>query len=335
MDRGDRAAARSQPIAGGAPRGAAAKSPDIVVTEFMDAAAIASLAQDFIVAYDEHLHKQPEALAAVAANCRALIVRNRTQVRRPLIEALPLLVAVGRLGVGLDNIDVAACRERGIAVLPATGANADAVAEYVVTGLLLLFRRAFQATERVANGDWPRDDLIGREVAGKVLGLIGFGGTARAVAVRAAALGMRVSAYDPALSNDAPAWAQFGAVPRSFDRIIAEADAISLHLPLTDATRGLIGAATLAHMKPTAILINAARGGIVDEAALARALVAGRLGGALLDVYAAEPLGADNPFHGVPNLLLTPHIAGVTAESNARVGTMVANAVRQALEGRS
>jgi (S)-sulfolactate dehydrogenase len=245
---------------------------------------------------------------------------------------------VGRLGVGLDNIDGAACRDRGIAVYPATGANDVAVAEYVVATAMLLLRGAYGATARVAAGTWPRNALMGREISGKRLGLVGFGAIARETAHRAAALGMAIAAHDPFVAEGDPAWnPAYGPVQRkALDALIAESDVLSLHVPLTDATRGLIDAAALARMPKGAVLINAARGGVVDEAAVAEALRSGHLGGAALDVFDREPLDAEAGavFADVPNLILTPHIAGVTQESNVRVSAVTAQAVRRHLTER-
>ena len=305
--------------------------PDIVVTEFMDEAAIRDGFAGLDVLYDPALVDQPDALARALIEARALIVRNRTQVRPALLDGAPRLRAVGRLGVGLDNIDVEACRARGIAVFPATGANDAAVAEYVVTAVLVLLRGAYGASAEVAGGAWPRNRLIGREAGEKRLGLVGFGAIARETARRAGALGMEVCAFDPYLADDDPAWdGPWGRVARvGLDALLAGSDAVSLHVPLTPETRGLIDAARLARMKPDAVLVNAARGGVVDEAALGQALRDGRLGGAALDVFEEEPLGAARgaAFAGCPNLILTPHIAGVTAESNVRVSRVIVDAV--------
>lgn len=306
---------------------------DIVISEFMDEAAVDGLATAYDVLYDPDLADRPDALAAAAADARALIVRNRTRVGRDLLDAAPRLRAVGRLGVGLDNIDLAACAGRAIEVLPAIGANDVAVAEYVIAAILVLRRGAYAATPAMAAGDWPRQRLIGREASGATLGLIGFGAIARKVAVRAAALGMEMVAHDPHLSADDPAWEEYGVARlEDLDRLLAVSDAVSLHVPLNDATRGLIDAGALGRMKAGAILVNSARGGVVDEPALSAALKSGRLGGAALDVFESEPLGPRNAFDGVPNLILTPHIAGVTAESNRRVSAVTAANVRRVLE---
>lgn len=302
----------------------------IVISEFMDDDAVAALRTRFEVQYDPRLVDDAEGLAAAIADAPALIVRNRTQVRDALLDAAPRLRVVGRLGVGLDNIDVTACAERGIRVIPATGANADAVAEYVIAALLILLRGAYGASARIAAGEWPRTALTGREAQGRLLGLVGFGDIARRIVPRARALGMRLAAHDP-LVAEAEIRRQ-GAAPMPLDALLAAADAVSLHVPLTDTTRTLIDARRIAAMRADAVLINTARGGILDEAALIEALRAGRLGGAALDVFETEPPEAPERFAGVPNLLLTPHVAGVTQESNRRVSALIAERVAAELE---
>ncbi|MCJ2040200.1 3-phosphoglycerate dehydrogenase [Methylobacterium sp. J-059] len=309
----------------------------VVISEFMDEAAIAAELAGFETLYDPTLVDRPDALRAALAGASGLIVRNRTQVRAGLLAAAPDLRVVGRLGVGLDNIDLAACAARGIAVHPATGANDGAVAEYVIGTALLLLRGAYAASAQVAAGAWPRNALMGREIAGKRLGLVGFGAIARQTARRAAALDMTVAAFDPHLAPDDAAWRPaHGAVASlALDALVATSDVLSLHVPLTEATRDMIGPAAIARMRPGAILINAARGGVVDEAAVAAALRSGHLGGAALDVFAQEPVDAAGgaALIDVPNLILTPHIAGVTRESNVRVSAVTARAVRRSLEG--
>ena len=305
---------------------------DIVISEFMDQAAIDTVLRERDVLYDPKLVDDKERLYAALADCRALLVRNRTQVRGPLLKAAPRLKVVGRLGVGLDNIDVEACAARNIIVRPASGANDLSVAEYVITAALLLRRRAWFATGRLAAGEWPRMELIGGELSGARLGLIGFGAIARLTATKAAALGMTVAAYDPFLPPDSAAW--LNVTRQSFEEILSGCDVVSLHTPLTPQTRRMLDASALRRMRSGAILINAARGGIVDESALAAALSGGHLGGAALDVFETEPLSAAAAavFQGIPNLILTPHIAGVTEESNVRVSDVTARAVIAALD---
>jgi (S)-sulfolactate dehydrogenase len=185
----------------------------------------------------------------------------------------------------------------------------------------------------VAGGAWPRPALSnGREVAGKTLGLVGFGSIGQLTSKLARALGMQVMAFDAMMDADHPAYAELGVRCVGLDELIAGADVVSLHVPLVDGTRGLFDAARLATMKRGAVLINTARGGIVDEVALAAALKSGQLGGAAIDVFGAEPLVASDHFAGCPNLLLTPHIAGVTAEANDRVSSLIAQKVLEALQ---
>lgn len=308
---------------------------EIVISEFMDEAAIRDVLAGRDVIYDPKLVDRPDELMQLLREARALVVRNRTQVRGALLEAAPKLEVVGRLGVGLDNIDVEACKTRNIAVYPATGANDVSVAEYVITAMLVLLRRAWFATPAVIGGQWPRMTTIGREVSGKVLGLVGLGGIARETATRARALGMTVLAHDPLLPATHPAWQL--AAPVALAELLATADVLSLHVPLTPATKNMIGATELAAMRKGAILVNAARGGIVDEAALVAVLQSGHLGGAALDVFATEPLDVTQGgrFANVPNLILTPHIAGVTEESNVRVSEVTARTVLAHLDGKT
>jgi (S)-sulfolactate dehydrogenase len=304
---------------------------EIVISEFMDEAAIRASFAGRDVLYDPKLVDDPARLAVALRDARALIVRNRTQVRGTLLEAAPSLEVVGRLGVGLDNVDVPACEARGIAVYPATGANDLSVAEYVITAALLLLRRAWFASARVAAGEWPRTELMGRELAGKRLGLVGYGSFARVTGRMARDLGMSVAAYDPLLPAEHAAWAH--ALRQPLTELLQESHVVSLHVPLTDATRNMIDARSIASMRRGALLINAARGGVVDEAALCESLRSGHLGGAALDVFVREPVdaAAGAMFAGIPNLVLTPHIAGVTEESNVRVSAVTAEAVARHL----
>ena len=304
--------------------------PDVVISEFMDGAAVERLSVAFETVYEPALADDPVRLAALLPAARALIVRNRTQVRGALLASARCLACVGRLGVGLDNIDTEECERRGIAVYPATGANSASVAEYVLTAALVLLRGAWLRSGDVAAGKWPRATLIGREVGGKTIGLVGFGGIARETASRATALGMSVIAADPYLGPGHPAWRD--TERRSVDAVFREADVVTLHVPLTPETHYLVDADRLALMRREAVLINTSRGGVVDEDALARSLAAGQIAGAALDVFEHEPLVAEAGarFNGL-NVLLTPHIAGVTEESNVRVSQLVADKVLRLL----
>lgn len=305
---------------------------EIIVTEFMDPAALRHFSGRYDVLADETLVDDPQRLVESLTAARGLIVRNRTQVDERVLDAAPTLEVIGRLGVGLDNIDLTACEARNIRVCPATGANDLAVAEYVIAGTLMMLRGAYNASEQVLQGAWPRQALTGRETAQRVLGLVGFGGIARETAKRAKALGMQVLAHDPFVPADDPDWDQIASRAETLRWLLEKADVVSLHVPYNLETRHLIDAEAIAAMKPEAILINAARGGIVDESALASALTEQRLGGAMLDVFEQEPLPDNSVLVGAPNLVVTPHIAGVTVESNQRVSDLTARNVLTVLE---
>jgi (S)-sulfolactate dehydrogenase len=299
---------------------------DIVITEFLDSEAAGFLDQSFAVFRDDQLAFDPERLRQQVKEARALIVRNRTQVDKALLDAAPKLSVIGRLGVGLDNIDTAACAQRDIKVIPAHGANSDSVAEYAITAILVMMRPVWQVSQTMRDGGFPRQELgQGREIGGKTLGLIGFGGIGRNVAKRAAALGMTLAAYDPAFTPEPG----LEVSPMPFADCLAASDAISLHMPLTDTTRSMINAETLAMMRPGAVLVNTARGGIVDHDALAASLRSGHLGGATLDVFENEPTTPASlaMFSDLSNIWLTPHIAGVTVEATQRVSWMTVKAV--------
>lgn len=328
------------------PASAGPAGAHIVIAEFMDAPAVARLRSDPRVArlsVEPTLVDDPARLLALAATADVLIVRNRTQVRGQLLAALQRCRIIGRLGVGLDNIDTEACAARGIAVLPATGANAASVAEYVVGSAWWLLRSGGGAgctgglgpagsNAGIVAGGWPRAAFgLGREIGGRTLGLVGFGSIGRATARLAQGMGLVVVAHDPALADNDPVWAATDVRPLTLDALCAQADVISLHLPLLPATRLLFDAARLARCKAGAVLINSARGGIVDDAAVVAALKAGRLGGAALDVFETEPPQQPQRYADCPNLLLTPHIAGLTQEANERVSNLVAERVLQAL----
>jgi (S)-sulfolactate dehydrogenase len=304
----------------------------IVISEFMDERAVAQLAAAHDVLYDPLLVDDMPRLITEAQGADVLIVRNRTQVRNALLSAMRRCKIVGRLGVGLDNIDVSGCEGKSIEVIPATGANALSVAEYVIASTMMLLRGAFASTGAVAAGQWPRAALgNGRETAGKTLGVIGFGSIGQMTARMAQGLGMKVIAFDAMLKPDAAVFTQAGVAFSSMDMLISQADVVTLHVPLVDSTRGLFNAARIAAMKKGAVLINTSRGHIVDLRAVATALRSGHLGGAAIDVFDVEPLPADVSLQNCPNLLLSPHISGVTFEANERVSFMIADKVLKSL----
>ncbi len=304
-----------------------------LITEWMPAG-VDRLAAAGVTLYDPELWRDRARLSAQLADCTALIVRNQTRVDAALLANAPRLRVVGRLGVGLDNLDLEALRARGITVVTGGNANAIAVAEYTLAAMLTLARRLPAADRHTKGGGWDRAAFgAGFELHGKTLGLIGLGDIGARVARRALACGMRVVAHDPLITPHHFAAAELGVTLAPLDDLLGESDFISLHVPLLPTTRHLINAERLARMKPTAVLINTSRGGIVDEAALIEALRAGRLGGAALDVRALEPPEQPDPLAQFENVLLTPHIAGLTAESQARVCQAVAEDVLRVLRG--
>ena len=311
--------------------------PDVVVTEFLDPEPLQTLKAAFSVHVDTNLWNKTAELEALAASARAIIVRNRTQVTAALVAKAPKLEVVGRLGVGLDNIDLKACAARNITVCPAIGANAVSVAEYVIGSALLLARSsAYFGSAALVGGKWPREAAgNGWEIAGKRLGIIGYGNIGQTVAGRARAMGMTIAAFDDYVPSTSRAWNESLRLP--LDELLRTSDVVSLHCPLTPETRNMLDATRLATMKKGALLINAARGGVVDEKALAASLRSGHLGGAAMDVFDVEPIDADSGavFAGVANVILTPHVAGVTRESNARISTVTVENVMRVLKAKA
>jgi D-3-phosphoglycerate dehydrogenase len=277
----------------------------------------------------ELVERDDEDIADQLADVDAVIVRSGTTLTRALIEGAPRLRVIGRAGVGVDNIDIDAATERGVAVLNAPSGNTTSAAELTFALLLSLARRIPAADRSMRSGEWDRTSFRGMELHGKTLGLVGAGRIGAEVARRARAFGLRVVAYDPYLSDERAD--TLGLVVAPLDHVLEEADILSLHVPLTEATENLIDAGALARMKPGAFLINASRGGVVDEAALVDALRAGRLGGAALDVFADEPPATDHPLRGMEGVVLTPHLGAATREAQRSVAQEIAGAVRAAL----
>ncbi len=270
-----------------------------------------------------------EALALALRDADAVLVRSATRITRESLAYAERLCVIGRAGVGVDTIDVEAATERGIAVLTAPSGNTISAAELTFAVMLALVRRVAAANRSMRAGEWDRARFTGVELYGKRLGLVGAGRIGSEVARRARAFGMRVSAYDPYLPPERARALDIELAP--LHQVLAEADVISVHVPLTEATRGLIRDAEFAMMKPGAFLVNVARGGIVDERALLRALTEGRLAGAALDVYEQEPLPADHPLRRLENVVLTPHLGASTTEAQHQVALEIAEAVRAAL----
>jgi len=305
----------------------------VLITEFIDESALLAFPPDVQVTYAPKLVDQRSELLEQVQDYDALIVRNRTQVDRELLQQAARLKAIGRLGVGLDNIDLKHCDDLNIQVLPATGANTRSVAEYVIAATLLTTRRAFASTPEILAGAWPRPALgQGGEIEGRTLGLIGFGAIAQATAQLSRALGMRVIAYDPFQTE--ASFVAAAVESCSLESCLSRSDVLSLHLPLTADTRSLINAQRISLMRKGAILINTARGEVVELEPLVKALNSGHLSAAVIDVFDSEPPSPVllKKLHGCENLTLTPHIAGVTAEANQRVSLMTVQNVVHALK---
>ena len=299
----------------------------ILVTEFMDEDAVNLLKKKYDVYYDISLAEDSNSLVKLINKMKALIVRNKTLVTRELIENAPNLTCVGRLGVGLDNIDLNACEEQNITVYPALGANSHSVAEYVICASMLLLRKAYFKKNEMIAGNWPRQESSGSEVYGKTLGLIGFGDIAQKTRDLALGLGMKTVAYDPYLDKDSNVWKETKNL--DLDNLLSISDIISLHIPLSKKTKNLIDEKKLRLIKNSSVIINAARGGVIDENQLAKLLKENKIGGAALDVFNEEPVNKEcaKKFEGLDNLILTPHIGGVTKESNERVSKMIAKKI--------
>lgn len=260
----------------------------------------------------------------------ALIVRSQTRVTAAVIEAATRLRVIGRAGTGTDNIDLEAASRRGIAIVNAPTANSVAAAEHTLGLLLAVARSIPRADASLRAGEWRRDAFVGVELMGKTLGIVGLGRVGREVARRARAFDMDVIAYDPHV--DAAVAASLGVSLAPLEGLLSRADVVSLHAPLTEATRGLIGRRELRQMRPGAFLVNTARGGLVDEDALADALDAGHLGGAALDVFTGEPRPSERLTRHL-KVVVTPHLGGSTVEAQARASMEVARAILAVLRG--
>lgn len=307
----------------------------IVITELMWPHGLELLRSAGPTEYDETLWQDRERLALLLRDCEALVVRNQTRADAALLAQAPALRVVGRLGVGLDNLDLPTLRSRGVVVVTSGNANSVSVAEYTMAAILALARDLAQAYASTREGGWERLRFTRAEVHSQTLGIVGLGDVGARVAKRASAFGMRLLAHDPALTPTHLAVSEFGVTLMPLDALLAQSDFVTLHVPLIPATRGLISRHRLSLMKPSAFLINSSRGGLVDEGALADALEGGRLAGAALDVRDHEPPGAADRLAALPNVLLTPHIAGLTVQSQDRVCTAVAEDVLRVLGGQT
>ncbi|MDF1501565.1 phosphoglycerate dehydrogenase [Roseisolibacter sp. H3M3-2] len=302
----------------------------VLVTDDIDRDGVALLEAEPQLRVDEVPTLPPATLLERIGEYDAIIGRSATKISAELLRHATRLRVVGRAGVGVDNVAMDVATELGVAVINAPAGNTVAVAELFFGTTIGLLRQLGKAWESMRAGRWDRGALMGAELKGKTLGIVGLGRIGGEVAVRAHAFGMELVAYDPYVAD-----ARFGALrvrrAASLDDLLDEADIVTVHTPLTDETQGMIGRRELARLRAGAIVCNLARGGIVDDAALQAALEAGHLKGAVLDVFAAEPLAADHPLRHAPNVVLTPHVGANTAEAQRNVAVDVCAAVRDAL----
>ncbi|HTY06713.1 MAG TPA: hydroxyacid dehydrogenase [Gemmatimonadales bacterium] len=301
----------------------------VVIADKLGDAGIALLASSPEIHVVNAAGKPRAELDAALTEAAALIVRSETRVTAEMIERAPGLRVIARAGIGVDTIDVAAATKRGIAVMNAPGANTVSAAEHAIALLLSLLRHIPEAAETMRQGGWDRKRFEGSELRGKVLGVVGLGRIGGYVAQLAHAFGMTIIAYDPFVSPQRAAELQTRLLP--IDQLLGEADIVTLHVALTDETKHLLNAQRIRLMKPTAYLVNTARGELVDEGALVAAVKEKRIGGAAIDVFAEEPLPKDSPLRGLERVLLTPHLAASTAEAQKRVALEICAAVRDAL----
>jgi len=262
----------------------------------------------------------------------ALVVRSETKVTRPVIEAARELLVIGRAGVGVDNIDLGAATERGVIVVNAPQGNTVAAAEHTVALLLALARHVAQADASMRSGKWDRKAFVGTEVRGKVLGIVGLGKIGSEVARRAVGMEMRVIAYDPFVP--AERLRALGVESAEFEKVVRQSDFITVHPPLTASTKDMINREEIVMMKDGVRIINVARGGIVNEAALADGVKSGKIAGAAIDVFTTEPPASDNPLLGDPRILITPHLGASTVEAQKRVALDVAEQIVEILQGK-
>lgn len=285
----------------------------------------------------ETVHTPPYADSGVIADCLRQtgargIVSRMGRIDAEVMDAAPQLRVISKHGVGVDNIDVAAAAKRGIPVLVASGGNAVSVAEHAIALMLAAVKQIVPLDGGLRAGRWEKPGFQGREIAGARLGLVGMGAIAQATGRMAQAMGLQLHAFDPYASD--AAFAAVGAKRcATFAELASVSDILSLHCPLTAQTRGILNAETIALMPTGAFVVNTARGGLIDEAALVEAIASGHLAGAGLDTFAVEPPTADHPFFGQPRIVVTPHIGGVTTEAGARVGIAAIEGVIRVLEG--
>lgn len=305
----------------------------ILIAEDVTGSGIDRLKQKYQVESDWDLWKKIPQLKDALRDADALLVRNQTKVNADLLAQARLLKIIARAGAGYDNIDVEAASQVGVVVCYSPEENAVSVAEHVFGLLLALARKIPGADRSVKNGGWERKKYHGFELMGKTLGILGLGKIGFRVALRAKAFGMRLLAHDAYLSSTSLHVTESGATLVAMDQLLAESDFLSVHLPLTLETRGLLNRQSFSKMKPTAFIINTSRGEVLVEKDLALALQQGQLAGAALDVREKEPPAADSPLNGLDNVILTPHTAGLTYEAQEKVVEAIAEDVDRVLSG--
>lgn len=307
----------------------------IVIAESMNAIGVSKLQSLGTVELLPDLWRNKNDLIQRVADADALIVRNQTKVDEAVFRAGKQLKVVGRLGVGLDNIDLAAAKKLHVKIISAKNANAVSVAEYVMAVILTSARQLEKANHDVKKGHWNRTLFTGTEIYGKTLGLIGVGAIGHRLAKRARAFGMEVIGYDPYLSAQDFPFIETGIAKVALDEVLKSGDFISIHTPLTKETRSLIGRRELRLMKKGAVLINTSRGGIVDEESLKPFIGSDHLAGAFLDVLKEEPLTKESGLLKNDKITITPHIAGLTKESQERIADIVSEEVINVLSGKT
>ncbi len=301
----------------------------VVVTDNVSESGLAPLLNDprFEVIRIDDSSSDGFRIALADADC--LVVRSATKVSRDMLSGSPRLKVVGRAGVGVDNIDLAAATEHGVAVLNSPAGNTVAAAELTMALILSVVRRVAEADRSMRAGKWERAQLRGVQLKDRTLGLVGAGRIGGEVAVRCRAFGMKVIVYDPYLT--AGRAEDLGLALVDLDEVLRHGDIISLHVPLTDETHHLIDGDAISKMKTGAFVVNVSRGGVIDEEALALALIDGHLAGAALDVFESEPLSPESPLIALPNVVLTPHLGASTVEAQELVAREIAESVRDAL----
>ena len=295
----------------------------ILITEFINQNSLENLNKKFDVNYDEKLCEDEKEIIKIIKDYDGLIVRNKTQVNLDILKNAFKLKFIGRLGVGLDNIDTEYCKNKNIHVQPATGMNADSVAEYVVSSSMFLIKKIPMFHNGTIKGEWPRTTIKSTEIKQKNLGIIGFGTIGKKVAEYSLKNGLKILAYDPYISelNDK----EIDAKLSSLNEIYEKSDIISIHLPLTDETKNMINKSSFSQMKNKPIIINTSRGSVINESDLIEAYNKNNISGFALDVFEKEPIKSEfyNKIKPGMNCILTPHISGVTTESNIRVSDFI------------